>query len=308
MSKLSRLCGIICLGLTLYQPAWADVCEPSPAEPVNDPDSCRELWEKIGLPAGADDLDATPVCHRRYFLLHNNETKTPFWVIEPLNRKQVSGKFTRPEGKKFKPEEGVCDAAQAKDGDYTGSKLDRGHQAASADFSSNSEWMDESFVLSNAVPQQGLGFNRGIWKEFEQLIRTLTKDRGELYVITGPIYAEDEDSLPEVTKKNNACKTEIKFEAPRRPAICGAKKKCSAGVGVPIALFKILYDPINRRTNAYVMPNIDHRKFEEKDALEYLKGFRTTVKVVERLTGFQFLTNIPGRRAQVEECVATMLH
>ena len=25
--------------------------------------------------------------------------------------------------------------------------------------------MDETFVLSNAVPQKGLGFNRGIWKE-----------------------------------------------------------------------------------------------------------------------------------------------
>lgn len=307
-SKFSRLCWLTCLGLTLCQPVRADVCDTAPAEPVNDPDNCRPLWEKIGLPTGGDDLDATPVCHTRYVLLHNNEDKTPFWVIESLNKKQVSGKFKRPESKKFKPEDGVCDSAQAKDADYTGSKLDRGHQAASADFSSNPDWMDESFILSNAVPQQGLGFNRGIWKEFEQLVRTLTKDRGELYVITGPVYADDDDALPEVTKKNNACKIEIKFEAPKRPAICGSKKKCDAGVGVPIALFKILYDPINKRANAYVMPNIDHRKFEDKDALEYLKGFRTTVKVVERLTGFQFLTDIPGRKAQIEECVATMLH
>jgi hypothetical protein len=29
---------------------------------------------------------------------------------------------------------------------------------------------------------------------------------------------------------------------------------------------------------------------------------------VERFTGFQFLTDIPGRKTQVEECVATMLH
>jgi hypothetical protein len=32
------------------------------------------------------------------------------------------------------------------------------------------------------------------------------------------------------------------------------------------------------------------------------------VKVVERYTGFQFLLEIPGRKAQVEECVATMMH
>jgi len=310
MSRFSHLIGVVCLvtlGLAMGQRVQADVCEPAPDDAVNDTEHCRALWEKIGLPTGGDDLDATAVCHTRYVLLHNNAAKTPFWVIEPLNKKQVSGKFKRPDSKKFKSEDGVCEPAQAKDGDYTGSKLDRGHQAASADFSADSDWMDESFILSNAVPQQGLGFNRGIWKEFEQLVRTLTKDRGELYVITGPVYADD-GKLPQVTSKNNACKTEIKFDAPKRPAICGSAKKCDPGVAVPIALFKILYDPSMKRANAYVLPNIDHRPFEEKDSLEYLKGFRTTVKVVERLTGFQFLTDIPGRKAQVEECVATMLH
>jgi DNA/RNA endonuclease G (NUC1) len=173
--------------------------------------------------------------------------------------------------------------------------------------------MNESFILSNAVPQQGLGFNRGIWKEFEALVRKLTKDRGNLVVITGPIYPAANGALPQITKRNNACKMEIAFAKPPKTAICpdnrgDSKKKCDAGVAVPVGLFKILYDPASKRANAYVLPNVDHRPFEGKDALEYLKQFRTTVKVVERFTGFQFLTDIPGRRAQVEECVATMMH
>ncbi len=310
MSKLTRALGLALLGLALCQSARAEVCEgeDAPAKPENDPKACRPLWEKIGLPTSADDVDATIVCHTRYVLLHNNENKTPDWVIEPLTKKQVSGSNTRPEGKKFSAEPAVCPAAQAQDKDYTNSKMDRGHQAASADFSSSGALMDESFFLSNAVPQQGLGFNRGIWKEFELLVRKLTKDRGELYVITGPIYPDEDGNIPEITKKNNACKTEIKFEAPKRAAICGGKAKCDDGVAVPVGLFKILYDPSSKRANAYVLPNIDHRPFEDKDALEYLKGFRTTVKVVERFSGFQFLTDIPGRKAQVEECVATMFH
>jgi DNA/RNA endonuclease G (NUC1) len=315
MSKLTRAFGLVLLGLALSQPARAAVCENDNFSPTpeNDAKTCRAVWEKIGLPVSGDDIDATIVCHTRYVLLHNNENKTPDWVIEPLTSKQVSGKFTRPEGKKFSSEEFVCPSARAKDKDYGGSKLDRGHQAASADFSSDGDLMDESFILSNAVPQQGLGFNRGIWKEFEQLVRKLTKDRGELYVITGPIYPDADGNVPDITKKNNACQNEIKFQAPKKAAICdendkNPKAKCDAGVAVPVGLFKIFYDPGSKRANAYVLPNIDHRPFEEKDALEYLKGFRTTVKVVERFTGFQFLPDIPGRKAQVEECVATMLH
>lgn len=307
MSEFARALGVLCLGLMLCQTAHAEICPDNEAKEVNDPDSCKELWEKVGLPKSSDDLEATFVCHTRYFLLHNNEAKTPYYVIEPLNKKQVSGKNTRP-GTKFSAEENVCETAQAQDKDYVKSGLDRGHQAASADFSVSKALMEESFILSNAVPQQGLGFNRGIWKEFEELVRKLTIDRGELIVITGPIYADDDGKIPDINSKNNACKTEIKFTAPKRAAICGAAKKCDGGVAVPVGLFKILYDPSNKRANAYVLPNIDHRKMEDKDALEYLKKFRTTVKVVERFAGFQFLTDIPGRKAQVEECVATMLH
>jgi endonuclease G len=316
MPGLLRILGLVVLGLglALSQPARADVCENDNFKPgpENDTNTCKPLWEKVGLPTTGDDIDATPVCHTAYVLLHNNETRTPDWVIESLTKKQVSGTNTRP-GTKFSPEKSVCKSAQAVDKDYAGSGLDRGHQAASADFSSNSDLMEESFILSNAVPQQGLGFNRGIWKEFETLVRKLTKDRGELIVITGPIYPDASGVIPDITKKNNACKTEIKFQAPKKTAICdandkNAKAKCDPGVAVPVGLFKIFYDPGSKRANAYVLPNIDHRPFEGKDALDYLKNFRTTVKVVERFTGFQFLTDIPGRKAQVEECVATMLH
>ncbi|WP_295854849.1 DNA/RNA non-specific endonuclease [Tardiphaga sp.] len=321
MPNVARaVCLAFAVMAALPYPAWALVCADgeaaapdAPAETVNDPENCRALWEKIGLPQAGTEIDAAFVCHQRYVLLHNNENKTPDWVIEPLNRRQVSGTNTRPEGKKFAAEEAVCDAARAVDKDYTKSGYDRGHQAASADFSANSAWMDDTFVLSNAVPQEGIGFNRGIWKQFEALVRKLAQDRGELYVITGPIYANARGAIPPITKTNNACKNAISFDAPAKAAICpensgASKKKCESGVAVPVGLFKILYDPAAKRANAYVMPNIDHRSNEAKDSLEYLKKFRTTVKIVERYTGFQFLPDIPGRKAQIEECVATMMH
>ena len=70
MSKLARALGLMLLGmglgLILSSAARAEVCSNDEAEAVNDPNFCRALWEKIGLPESGDDLDATIVCHTRY--------------------------------------------------------------------------------------------------------------------------------------------------------------------------------------------------------------------------------------------------
>lgn len=39
------------------------------------------------------------------------------------------------------------------------------------------------------VPQVGKGMNQGIWKDLEEKVRRWALDRGELYIYTGPIYA-----------------------------------------------------------------------------------------------------------------------
>jgi DNA/RNA endonuclease G (NUC1) len=303
--------------LVLAAPAQADVCDDDPdfqLGPANNFNNCRALWEPIGVPEYASsDIDATPVCHEAYVLSHNNVNKTPDWVLERLHRSQFAGGKDRPKNR-FRPEQFVCKAARALDSQYANSKLDRGHQAPSADFSSNLELMRESFTLSNAVPQQGIGFNRHIWKEFEDLVRKLAVDRKEILVITGPINRQDDEDEITIKAEANPCRNEIKLEGPKgRAAICGKNKSCpeESGVAIPLALFKIIYDPKNNRANAYILPNIDHRKLDtSKDPLEYLKRYRVAVRTVEQHTGLQFLRAIPKRerKAQIEECVATMMH
>jgi endonuclease G len=310
--------------LAISGPATADetddVCQADPewkAGPANDFETCRKLWEDIGTPVnGNDDADTTPVCHSAYVLSHNNVNKTPDWVMERLTRAQVTGKEKRPK-LKFTYDENICKPARAIDKQYAGSGFDRGHQAPSADFNSSIELMKESFILSNIVPQVGAGFNRHIWKEFEDLVRKLTTDRGELYVITGPINPDENGNVTSITRDKNPCRNAIKLEPQKKAAICDAndknkKAECGQdGVLVPAALYKIIYDPKLKRANAYVLPNLDHRALDDtNDPLEYLKRYRTSVRVVEQLTGLRFLQGIPkrARKAQVEECVATMMH
>jgi len=200
---------------------------------------------------------------------------------------------------KFQTEPDIDPSKASVDADYRNSKFDRGHQAPSADFSGDADWMVESFFLSNIVPQVGAGFNRDIWKQFEDNVREVASNRGELYVITGPLW-RDNDSSAQVTIKSdiNLCHNTIVIDPPKKEAICGAAAKCDGGVEVPIALFKIIYDPKMKRANAFIMPNIDHRKAAKTaDPVEYLKKFQTTVQVVEKFTDWSSSAPYPSATA-----------
>ena len=282
--------------------------------PENDPNNCSDLWRGIGLPqySREEDRDTIIVCHYKYVLSHNNKDKTPDWVIEHLTTAQISGTNARPK-MKFKPEPFVPSDKRAVDDDYRNSKFDRGHQAPSDDFKAKREWMVESFFLSNIVPQVGIGFNRGIWKNFEDHVRDIVRDRGELYAITGPIESEEAGSgTVTITDTTNICRNKIVLKPLKKESICGAKAKCGDGVTVPIALFKIIYDPRLHRANAFILPNINHRDTGKgfADAIEYLKKFQVNVEVVEKYTGLEFFRDLPlrSRRPILQQCTAFMEH
>ena len=297
----TRRCAFLAVALLCVLgggPVWAQ------ADP-NDPESCAEIWEAIGLPSEADDseVDVVPVCHTAFVLAHNSSTKTPDWVIEHLTREIADGTATRP-GVKFKPEAGLpAGTPRAADADYTNSDFDRGHQAPSADFKSSADLMAETFVLSNAVPQQGEGFNRDIWRILEAHVRDLAIERGELYVITGPVYQPKKTSR--IDAEPSSCGTEFSVKPLDKKAV-GANK-----VAVPAALYKLVFDPADERLNAYLMPNIDHREVQgDTDDLDYLDRYRVRLKTIEALTGWRFFTALDAHERKVLEsnCAAMMRH
>jgi endonuclease G len=275
---------------------------------VNDPQTCRPLWQQAGLPryAREADRDTTIVCHQRYVLSHNNDTKTPDWVFEQLSKDQITGRNTRPKPEPFAPEPSVSPDKAAALADYKKSGFDRGHQAPSEDFKKRLEWMKESFFLSNMAPQQGVGFNQHIWKNLEELTRGVVRRRGTLYVITGPVNRDENGKAPTITKDFNKCGNEIRLKSTdNRKEICAAKNKdssarCEAGVTVPVGMFKIMYDPRGQRVNAYLLPNIDHTEAGESPSpADYLNKFRVTVHAVERATGLEFFRDLPKRTRDI---------
>jgi DNA/RNA endonuclease G (NUC1) len=293
---------------------------PGEAANTRDAAPCRNLWGGTGLPTIKASVlqteDYTYVCHEAYVVLHDNTRKTPVYVLEHLVRKQVSGDFNRPD-QQFRDDPALPEGRRAIDPDYRGSRFDRGHQAPSADFSVAEELMRESFLLSNAVPQQGIGFNRHIWANLEDLVRKLVVDRGELYVITGPIYPPDDDNeVVTITEESNPCGFAIELPMPKRAAICAANNQdknatCNAGVAVPSGLFKVIYDPKLQRSNAYILPNINHNPLKKTSKpLDYLDQFRVPVETVEAHTGLKLFPALSdrARRVRTVHCTARMLH
>jgi endonuclease G, mitochondrial len=272
---------------------------------ANDLQSCRALWAAIGVPVPDDDagIETVPVCHTGYVLAHDSRTKTPDWVIEHVTREIADGTATRP-GVKFRQEPNLPDTAPgAVDDDYKGSGFDRGHQAPSADFKSSADLMADTFFLSNVVPQVGKGFNQGIWRELEALVREVAIDRGELYVITGPVYQEKKTVA--INPGEDACGADFALKPLEEKAI-GASR-----VAVPAALYKIAFDPRLGRLNAYLLPNIDHRGLQGRSSdVEYLEKYRVGLGTIEALTGWQFFTAFDERTRGILEkgCAATMLH
>jgi DNA/RNA endonuclease G (NUC1) len=155
--------------------------------------------------------------------------------------------------------------------------------------------MKDTFVLSNAVPQIA-PFNSGIWGQLEDGVRDVAFARGEIYVVTGPVRRSGNATSFTMTAAQAGCGHEIKVEGPQIDLVCKAHNansaaKCKGGVGVPLALYKIIYDAKANEVYAFLMPNRVYNL--TGDAQTNLDGFRVTVGALENLTGLQFFPEKP---------------
>lgn len=200
--------------------------------------------------AQSDNNNPTFLCRKLYVLEHSPVRKTAFWVAEHLSGKDLNVSEERVNA--FRPDPDLPASEAAKPSDYKHSGYDQGHMAPVGDMHQDKAAMLESFYLSNMVPQVP-GNNRDGWNHLEAYVREMAQARSDLYVITGPIY-----------DCKGACKT------------IGTNK-----VQVPTHLYKIIFDPRQRATLSFIVPN---QPFTLLDAPKYI----TTVEAVEEATNIKF--------------------
>lgn len=161
------------------------------------------------------------LCYSEFAVMHSGLSRTPLWSAEHLYGSKLNTKVER--SNDFHPEDRLNANDRAELSDYAHSGYDRGHMAPARDFNTP-QGESECFTLANMIPQNHDN-NTKLWSGLEEATRSLAKQRGELYVITGPIFSG----------------TNL--------------QRIGGRVLVPTKIYKAIYDPSSNQGAAYLVDN-----------------------------------------------------
>lgn len=231
------------------------------ANPIDQACPQHTVW---GAPQITQEGNNQYLCRQGYAVNYNYATKVAYYVVEVIRPENLVRNAARKDD--FREDTEVPAQFRATLKDYVGSGLDRGHMAPAADFMNSVEMMSQSFLLTNMMPQNP-GNNRGIWKYTEEMTRFYAqKYNTPMYVITGTIF----DKSSPVFGNN---------------------------VRVPSYLYKIVIDPKNVRSIAFLYPN---QKLDPKTIESYV----VSIAQIEAYTGINFSPAIPPQFAPMESVKA----
>lgn len=202
------------------------VSHAAASQALQDAPACPTLFADGRAPALTNPKladRAVPLCFEAFAVLHSGASRTPLYAAERLTRRSVSAARQVERADAFHDEDRLPEDDRASLADYVRSGYDRGHLAPAGDMPT-AVAQAESFSLANIVPQNR-SLNRGLWAAIEESVRRLATERGEIFVVTGPV-----------------------FEGRSIGAIKGR-------VLVPTQLFKAIYDPRTGEAGAYLAPN-----------------------------------------------------
>lgn len=200
---------------------------------ANDFRSCPQNFYSQQAPDYIDSKlieDTVPLCFDGFATLYSGLSRTPLWSAEHLTRERLyqAEKVTREES--FHSESWLPSRMRAQLSDFLGSEYERGLLAPNADMANQSQQYD-SFSLANIIPLAPEN-NRYVLKNLESVTRYLTKQHGEVYVVTGVAFR-------------------------------GSKLyQLNHRVLVPTHTFKALYIPETGEASAYYAPNDDTKRVE----------------------------------------------
>ena len=219
------------------------------------------------------------IARPQYALSYSKKKGIPNWVSWELNASWLGDAHRVG---KFAPDEELpAGWDRVKTSDYTGSGFDRGHMANSEDRSRSPEDNIPTFLMTNILPQSPDN-NQGAWVQLENYSRQLVRSGKELFIISG---GHGQGGIGKNGLKATVGQGKIVVPAVTWKVILVLDKPNAGVAGVNK----------NTRTIAVIVPNKQGIKYDSWQ--QYL----TSVKDVEKLTGYQFFTSIPSEIRDVIE-------
>ncbi|HET9620912.1 MAG TPA: DNA/RNA non-specific endonuclease [Kofleriaceae bacterium] len=230
----------------------------------------------LGIPAPTSTTtpDAFLSLKAGYTLSYNGSRKVPNWVSWELNTSYL-GSTARQDD--FRPDDTFpASEPQASLADYQGGGYDRGHMCPSADRTLTVTANQETFYLTNMVPQAANN-NEGPWADLENELRTIAHSGKELFIVSGGTFS-------------------------------ASSNKIGTGVVVPDQTWKVavVLDQVGQgpanvttatRVIAVMMPNENN----QISISAPWRNFRVSVDAIEAATGYDLLSDVPSAVQSVVE-------
>lgn len=240
---------------------------------VPKPEQSSSIHLMLGNPSGAT---ADPANFTNYLLVgeisaisYNDDRGSANWISWRTTRSDLGDKIPRPD---FRPDPRLPDDFQRIGHyDYSGSGLDRGHLVPSADRFADRKQNEQTFYLSNIVPQTK-DLNQFPWEKLESYARYLARRGSDIYTIAG-VYGDKGRLRRKVTIPTNCWK------------ILLVLKKGQGSNNIDQ----------NTRVIAVDMPNIDGI---ENDGWE---KYKVSVRSIEQKTGYNFFDQLASELQDILE-------
>ena len=208
---------------------------------------CPQFFARGIPPAAPPAHRRRELCYEAFAVLHDGGSRTPLFVAQRLTRKSIEDADERRADRFFSDARLPADE-RAELEDYKRSGYSRGHMAPAGDMPTPTA-MAQSFSLANMVPQN-IQHNGGPWAKIEQDTRQyVLRAKGEVYVITGPVFTA---TSPTIGRN---------------------------GVKVPAYLYKLVYDASTQRAWAHWQANregervsapISYQELVRRTGIEFL--------------------------------------
>jgi endonuclease G, mitochondrial len=277
---------------TLLASAFLMLTACAPSQPVPVP---RQITDKTpcgnltfaGFPMLTPEIKAPYfVCKKDTYAAEFNPTsKTPLWVVERVTG-TVAAAPMAPHVADFRPDPDIPTGLRTELYDYDQQGYAIGAMATPAEFGADAVRISRTYYLSNTLPQNPSNA-AGIWALLDQNVREWAAAKGELYVISGPIYPQGTVAAwiggPPKREGGPLQRRYSQGEDQKQPY--------KGKMGVPAYLYKVIYDPQAHQAVAFVIPNQDV-------PAAMLPRYATSVALVEQYTHLRFFPDVPEAQRQ----------
>ncbi len=192
--------------------------------------------------------------HKYYFELYSSSFKQSECSFYKLTQEMVKCNSERENVFKI---DTLIKGFKVKSSSYSKTGYDKGHLTPASHFCFNQEAINSTFLMSNISPQLP-NFNRGIWKELENLTKLWAEKKGDCWIFSGPIFEGN------------------------------YKKISNDSIPVPTHFYKIIYCKLNNKieTISFILKHQEYNKDLD------LKNFISTIDEVELKTNIDFFNNL----------------